>query len=240
MIDPFQTQAQKPPALAAQLSQMREAASASLKAPAQKPVAKPAAAQDVAAAPDDPVVKAETTRRQAAKDQARQRVMQLVEQLKALKQFASENPEVMAQQLARLAKELKSALAAYAEAGGRAGGWAGALNTAAAPNAAAPDQATKPASAQDTYRQMRDRVAGSEVASDMEFAKLVKGLAQTMRDLLTTAKIKTGVNGPGEEMKKDIEYADTTLKDLDKAVEAMSRDIRSSSPEAGLFVALYA
>jgi hypothetical protein len=236
MIDPFQTPAQKPPALGAQLGQMRETAAASLKALAQKPSAKPAAAPDsAAAAPDDPVAKAETARRQSAKDHARQRVVQLVEQLKTLKQFASENPEVMAKELARLAKELKSALAAYARAGGRAGGWAGALNPAAAPDQTAPSPST-----QDTYRQMRDRVAGSEIAGDMEFTKLVKGLAQTMRELLATAKIKTGVSGPGEEMQKDVEDTEATLKELDDELDALSGDIRASSPEAGLFVALYA
>ena len=218
------------PSLPAQLAALRDRAAA-------KPPAAKTAPTEVT---PDPAAQAETQRRQAAKDHAKQRVLALVEQIKTIKQFASDQPEIMAKQLARIAKELKSALAAYAQAGGRGGaGWAGALSPAPAA-AATPDPSSPPPSTSDTYRQMRDRVAGSEIAGDMDLVNQAKGIAETIRDLLTKAKIQKGVAGPGDEMKRDIDDTEATLKEVGKALDDMSTAIRATSPEAGLFVALYA
>jgi hypothetical protein len=41
-------------------------------------------------------------------------------------------------------------------------------------------------------------------------------------------------------MQADIKDTEDTLKEVDKTLEAMTTAIRASSPEAGLFVALYA
>jgi hypothetical protein len=223
-------------------------------------------------------------RRQSLKDQAKAQVMALLERIRTLKQFASDNPQVMAKQLAAIVRELKSALKAYAAAGGTPG-----IAAASAP--AAPPQAPVPANASDdidakapadddaevaseateapaadvapsegrdagatlastpaatdadprnVYERMRDSVSGSEAAGDMDFVKLVRGVGKVIRDLLTKAKLQTALKGPGDETKKNFEAADKGLKELDEALDRMDRDIRNSSPAAGMFVALYA
>lgn len=212
-------------------------------------------------------------RRQSLKDQARAQVLALVERIRTLKQFASDNPEVMAKQLATIVKALKSALKAYAEAGGAPRGMgadtsvpaapsqpaaptdarsgsAGASEVGASTGDAAPtevcDADPKPLATspdlvpRSVYEEMRDSVSGSEAASDMDFVKLVRGVGKVIRDLLTKAKIQTALKGPDDETKKAFEATAQGLRDVDEALDKMDRDIRNSSPAAGMFVALYA
>jgi len=195
----------------------------------------PRARQSEAAAKsqeDDPVADSRKAARQAAKDQAKQRVLQLVERLKTIKKFASENPEVMAKQLAQVAKELKAALKAYAQAGGSTAGWQTSLSPAAP---AGPDGEAK-----DVYQQMKEQVSGSEAASDMDFLKQAKGVAATIKEFLTKAKILTALKGPDKETEDFFDETDASLKEIAKAIESMDRDIRASSPAAGMFVAMHA
>lgn len=192
--------------------------------------ARPQAAGDAQA--DDPVADSRKAARQAAKDQARQRVLQLVERLKTIKKFASENPEVMARQLAQVAKELKAALKAYADAGGSASGWQTSLSPTAP---AGPD-----AEPRDVYQQMKAQVSGSEAAGDMDFLKQAKGVAATIKEFLTKAKILTALKGPDKETQDNFDETDASLKEVAKAIDAMDRDIRASSPAAGMFVAMVA
>lgn len=83
-------------------------------------------------------------RREAAKTQAHDRVRQLVERMKTLKQFASENPQLMAKQLAQIAKELKAAVKAYVDAGGSARGLGASGSAASVPSPAASKAETSP------------------------------------------------------------------------------------------------
>ncbi len=224
-------------------------------------------------------------RRDSLKAQAKAQVMALVERIRTLKQFASDNPQVMAKQLAAIVKDLKSAIKAYADAGGAtrdlggasatapsapaaasgpvdktsaadpAGDEAGAVASEAAPedakavaDAAVPTDAGSapaavPAAAVDPrniYEKMRDEVSGSEAAGDMDFVKLVRGVGKVIRELLTKAKIQTALKGPDDETAKAFKETEEGLKEVDKALEKMDRDIRNSSPAAGMFVALYA
>jgi len=212
-------------------------------------------------------------RRQSLKDQARAQVLALVERIRTLKQFASDNPQVMARQLAGIVKALKSALKAYAEAGGAPGGMGVGASVPAAPSQPATPTDARPASAgasevgastgdaaptevrdadpkpvatspdlapRSVYEEMRDSVSGSEAASDMDFVKLVRGVGKVVRDLLTKAKIQTALKGPDDETKKAFEATEQGLRDVDEALDKMDRDIRNSSPAAGMFVALYA
>jgi hypothetical protein len=215
-------------------------------------------------------------RRDSLKAQAKAQVMALIERIRTLKQFASENPQVMAKQLAAITKDLKSAIKAYADAGGAARDLGGASASslvaptassdptedgapetaeAAAPadartvtDAAVPFDAKAaptavPAAAADPrnlYEKMRDEVSGSEAAGDMDFVKLVRGVGKVIRELLTKAKIQTALKGPDDETARAFKETEAGLKDVDKALEQMDRDIRNSSPAAGMFVALYA
>lgn len=239
-IEPTALTAPKAPSLASQLAKMRETAARDLAARQNgTPPAsiRQAPLSDEAASVKDGAEQAETARRQAAKDQARQRIQTIMEKLKIIKKMASENPETMARMLAPLVKELKKAIDAYVAAGGTAGGWSTSLaNSSGAP---APDssQQEKPS---DTYRQMRDSLAGSEAASDMEFVKNAKGIAKSIRELLDKAKIQIALREPDDETKKAFEETEGTLGEIDKTLDDLARGIAASSPAAGLFVALYA
>ncbi|QTC90724.1 hypothetical protein [Brevundimonas goettingensis] len=76
-------------------------------------------------------------RRSSLKAQAKAQVLALLDRIRTLKQFASDNPGVMAKQLAAITRDLKSAIKAYADAGGSARD----LGNASAPAPAAPDKA---------------------------------------------------------------------------------------------------
>jgi hypothetical protein len=222
--------------------------------------------------------------------------MALLERIRTLKQFASDNPGVMAKQLAAIARDLKSAIKAYADAGGSARD----LGNASAPAPAAPDKTASDKAASDQaevspeaasekspaaeeaedldasvtaeapdagevadtaapsgakavsiaptpvvdprniYEKMRDEVSGSEAAGDMDFVKLARSVGKVIRELLTRAKIQTALKGPDGETKKAFKDTEEGLKEVDEALEKMDRDIRNSSPAAGMFVALYA
>jgi hypothetical protein len=213
-------------------------------------------------------------RRQSLKDQAKAQVTALVQRIRTLKQFASDNPQVMAKQLAAIVKELKSALKAYADAGGAPRGMNADTSAPATPSkpvdpgdktsdtaATSEEPSTdeaKPAAVdnvesrsaatpvaaesdpRNVYEKMRDSVSGSEAASDMDFVKLVRGIGKVIRDLLTKAKIQTALKAPDDETRKAFEATEEGLKDVDEALDRMDRDIRNSSPAAGMFVALYA
>ncbi|MBJ7486206.1 hypothetical protein [Brevundimonas sp.] len=237
--------------------------------------------------------------RLARKDQARQQVQVLVERIRTLKQFASDNPQVMAKQLAQIVKQLKSALKAYAEAGGTPP--PGASTSAAVPAAPAPaasaekapastspaaeartaETATGPAEAVETeteaetesadaevpdraappsleetpaaapasradvrpgdiYKAMKERISGSEAAADMTFVKEVRGIGKWIKELLDKAKVQMAFKPMDDEAKTAFEDADEGLKEIDDALDDLDRGIRASSPEAGLFAALYA
>lgn len=232
-------------------------------------------------------------RRSSQKAQARAQVIALMDRIRLLKQFASDNPKVMAQQLAAIVKELKSAIKAYSDAGGSSGDL-GSTSTASASAPASPsepaeapadatsgaDPAEDATTASDTasaeassnevedteavantavpsdakaasgptpvvdprniYEKMRDEVSGSEAAGDMDFIKMVRGVGKVIRELLTKAKIQTALKGPDDETKKAFKATEEGLKDVDKMLEKMDREIRNSSPAAGMFVALYA
>jgi hypothetical protein len=242
---------------------------------------KPDAARTAATSLED----AQKERRSSLKAQAKAQVMALLDRIRTLKQFASDNPQVMAKQLAAIVKELKSALKAYADAGGTPRGMDAAASAPGAPSqtAESPDEttdkaeaavdqpvATDEASADDVpdaaatatagdidektvatpkpadldprnvYEKMRDSLSGSEAAGDMDFVKLVRGVGKVIRDLLNKAKIQTALKGPDDETKKAFKETEEGLKDLDKALETMDREIRNTSPAAGMFVALYA
>ena len=219
--------------------------------------------------------------RLARKDQARQQVQVLVERIRTLKQFASDNPQVMAKQLAQIVKALKSALKAYAEAGGTPP--PGASTSMTAPGAVAKVEAPAKAEADpaisegsdataaetetptepavrpdaeqtadawtalraevrpaDVYKDMKERLSGSEAAADMIFVKEVRGIGKWIRELLEKAKVQMAFKPMDDETKTAFEDADEGLKEIDKALDDLDRGIRVSSPEAGLFAALYA
>ena len=223
--------------------------------------------------------------RLARKDQARQQVQVLVERIRTLKQFASDNPQVMAKQLAQIVKQLKSALKAYAEAGGTPppGASTSVTTPAAASNANAeaetkagpqadpamsedsdaaaadPEAAAEPFAAADSertadawtaqraevrpadvYKDMKERLSGSEAAADMTFVKEVRGIGKWIKDLLDKARVQMAFKPIDDETKTSFEDTDEGLKEIDDALDDLDRSIRASSPEAGLFAALYA
>ena len=171
-------------------------------------------------------------RRQAAKAEAKARILQILDRLRELKKAAADNPEFMARQLAQIAKELKAALKAYAQAAGSAGGWQTSLNAATPAEPGAPPK--------DVYEQMKEQVSGSEVSGDMDVLKYAKGIAKAIREELEKAKVKLTFAKPNDKTKDAIDETETTLKEVGKAIEDMDRDIKASSPAAGLFVAMYA
>jgi hypothetical protein len=257
---------------AARLAVLLKADTASSSKAADKASKKTEAARTAATSLED----MQKQRRDALKAQAKAKVMALIERIRTLKQFASDNPQVMAKQLAAIVKDLKSAIKAYADAGGAARDVGGASASAPSAPAAASDPAdessdtapsadTPAAGAEDPeavadaavppdakavpaatvdprniYEKMRDAVSGSEAAGDMDFVKLVRGVGKVIRELLTKAKIQTALKGPDDETAKAFKATEEGLKDVDKALEQMDRDIRNSSPAAGMFVALYA
>jgi len=276
--------AEKP---AATLAALLKADSANSTKASDRASEKTGAARTVATALED----MQKQRRDSLKAQAKAQVMALVERIRTLKQFASDNPQVMAKQLAAIVKDLKSAIKAYADAGGATRDLGGASATAPAAPAAASDPAEAPsgkaaaidpakdeavareagpsaegegaeavadaasppdAKASSTavptaavdprniYEKMRDEVSGSEAAGDMDFVKMVRGVGKVIRELLTKAKIQTALKGPDDETKRAFKETEEGLKEVDKALEKMDRDIRNSSPAAGMFVALYA
>ncbi|BCW90963.1 hypothetical protein sos41_41400 [Alphaproteobacteria bacterium SO-S41] len=183
-------------------------------------------AEDAAAA--DPAKE----RRQAAKAEAKARILQILDRLRELKKAGADNPEFMAKQLAQIAKELKAALKAYAQAGGSAAGWQTSLNAPAPAEPGAPPK--------DVYEQMKEQVSGSEAAGDMDVLKYAKGIAKTIREELEKARLKLTFAKPDDKTKDAIDETETTLKEVGKAIEDMDRGIKASSPAAGLFVAMYA
>ena len=261
---------------AAPLAALLKADAASSSKAADKASEKTEAARTAATSLED----MQKQRRDALKAQAKAQVMALIERIRTLKQFASDNPQVMAKQLAAITKDLKSALKAYADAGGAARDVGGASASAPSAPAAtsdpadessdtAPDAVTPAAGVEDPeavagtafpadakaaptavpaatvdprniYEKMRDAVSGSEAAGDMDFVKLVRGVGKVIRELLTKAKIQTALKGPDDETARAFKETEAGLKDVDKALEQMDRDIRNSSPAAGMFVALYA
>lgn len=209
--------------------------------PAEKTKAAGSALTLVKAAADNPAAtkaadeaqEAAKARRQQAKAAAKEKIVQILDRLRKLKQFASDNPEVMAKQLAQVTKELMAAIKAYAAAGGSpTGGWQTSLN-ASSPTR---DDGT-PKSAEE---QMRDQVSGSEAAGDMDFLKYAKAAVKKIKEYLEKAKLQTALHGPNKETKEAFDETDATLKEVEKAMDDMDRDIKASSPAAGMFVAMYA
>jgi hypothetical protein len=222
--------AARPPSLASQLATMREKAARDI----EGRVADAKAAPAEAATARDAAKEAETAQRQAAKDQARQRIQTIVEKLRVIKKMAAESPEMMARMLAQLVKELKKAVDAFVAAGGKGGGsWATSLSAPAASPAGEEKSS-------DIYARMRDEVVGSEAAGDMEFVKNAKDIAKGIREMLDKAKVQLALKQPDDETKKAFEDADETLGDIDKTLDGLDRAIKASSPAAGMFVALYA
>jgi len=180
-------------------------------------------------------------RRQAAKALAHKQVKALMERMRMLKQYASEDPKVMARQLAQIVKELKIALKAYADAGGSPGAAGGAAAGEGRTTAANDGNASPPTDpdGKRLYREMKDEIDG-EAIGDMTFVKEVREFGKSIRELLTKAKIQTALKGPDEETREAFKDTEEGLKAVDEALDSLDRGIRASSPEAGMFVALYA
>jgi hypothetical protein len=74
----------------------------------------------------------------------------------------------------------------------------------------------------------------------MTFVKEVRGIGKWIRELLDKAKVQMAFKPMDDETRTAFEDADEGLKEIDKALDDLDRGIRASSPEAGLFAALYA
>jgi len=228
----------RPLSLASQLATMREKATRELEAKVASGGPEKAGTSE-ADKVKDAAQEAETAQRQAAKSKARERIDTIIEKLKMIKKVGAESPEVMAKMLAQLVKELKKAIDAYVAAGGKpGGGWSTSLTAPSASSGSTDD--TPAEKAPDVYAEMRDAVKGSEAGGDMEFVKIAKDIARTIRELMDKAKVQTAFTNPDDETIKAFEDTDDTLKEIDKTLDTLDRAIKASSPAAGMFVALYA
>jgi hypothetical protein len=180
--------------------------------------------------------------RDAVKARARQKLQQLGEQFKLIRKLYAANPKEMARQLARLARELKQELKAYAEAAKDNGeylpsGSSAAANASAADTGAADAQAARPLTpAPDPARAEREARALSAHA-DLDFIDLVKGFLKGVREELTTAKTRAAFLEPEKTSRADpFKEADEALKDVNKDIADMEKSAKADLPVPGTLV----
>lgn len=185
--------------------------------------------------------------RDARKTQAHQRVIQLRDQYQLIRKLHAHNPQEMARQLARIFKELKSALKDYAAATKDGPSGASPLAGAAPPppaeaagkaaevgkvedKANEPDRAMLKEGAEaylksNTAEIMLERVRRHEEAQGtLAFLDEVRGLVKEIRRTFFEAKLKATVErGEHSEAFKD---ADKALKELEEDMADMEIDAR--------------
>lgn len=163
-----------------------------------------------------------------AKGRAREKLQRLMEKLKLLKKLYANDPRMMAKTLAAAAKALQGAVKDYAKAAKDSG------EMFKADFAAAPDAALTPDQQLPARKDLEDQ-AKAEAGADMDFIKDVRGIANALRDDLTTAKTKGILTQPGKfERSDEVKEAEENLTDLEKMTEDLDQQIRRDMPPGSL------
>ncbi len=191
------------------------------------------------------------------KEQARQKVQQIVERLKILRKLFAADPKQMARALAQIFKELKAAVQAYAKAGGEELGLAADAAGAATAPPSAKDPATanppptsaaaddpSAAAAPSGDHALYDAVLGETrkmIGEDgLDFIKLVRSASNEISDLLDTARTQARGRKQDKETDKAIEDADKSLQSLREALSDTETDIHNAVPTAGMRLSIAA
>jgi Skp family chaperone for outer membrane proteins len=215
---------------------------------------------DAAKARSSPRFEASETR----KTQARAKLQQVREWLKIVRKLYAQNPKAMAKALAQAFKDLKSAVEAFKDAGGRemgaTGEAVGAVLTASSggkDEAAGdadqtegedgegdrerePDPSPEGEAVRAAFegRSLYDAVVG-EVRKQLgeeglDFLKEVRGMTNEIKKLLEAARGQAAIARRDKETDKAFEETDKALKDLDETMDQMEREIRHEAPTAGM------
>lgn len=201
---------------------------------------------------------------ESAKQQAKAKLQQIGERLKILRKLFAGNPKEMAKALAQVFKELKAAVKAYKDAGGREMGLSNDLAASAMqtkdPEEPAGQDAEASASGDADAVQSEDKTADeapegatvtpqqgsalyAAVATEvrervgedgLDFAKMVRGMANKISELLETARTQARARKPDKDTDKAFEDADKELKSLRDDLADMERDIHMAAPTAGM------
>jgi hypothetical protein len=187
---------------------------------------------------------AKVTARDEAKARSRQKLEQLGKQFRLIRELYSANPKEMARQLARLARELKDELKAYAKATESNGAYvsksppgdvasgAPASTEASATSTASPSAPRSPSHA-DAERESRAMSAHA----DLDFTSLVKGFLKLLREELTKAKIGAAASAPDRDDRNDpFKDADTALKEIDQSIDDLEKSAKADLPIPGTLV----
>lgn len=163
-----------------------------------------------------------------AKGRAREKLQKLMEKLKLLKKLYANDPKMMAKTLAAAAKALQGAVKDYAKAAKDSG------EMFKADFAAAPDASLTPDQQLSARKDLEDQ-AKAEASGDMDFIKSVRGIANALKDDLTTAKTKGILTQPGKfERSDEVKVAEENLKDLETMTEDLDQQIRRDMPPGSL------
>jgi len=196
---------------------------------------------------------------ETAKQQAKAKLQQIGERLKILRKLFANDPKQMARALAQVFKELKAAVKAYKAAGGEEMGMSNDLAASALqPSSPQPTEGAtktedetaeaeantdKPAPETDAVTAQQGASIYAAVATEvrervgedgLDFAKLVRGMANKISELLETARGQAQARKPDKDTDKAMEEADKTLGDLRDELASMERDIRAAAPGAGM------
>lgn len=219
-----------------------------------------AVAHDAAQARQSPRFEAQETRKQ----QARAKLQQVREWLKIVRKLYAQNPTGMARSLAQVFKDLKAAVQAYRDAGGREmGDAASAVDAVLAPPppaaaAGKADEAREGPDAAEASNQVSaetdapapagpalyDAVVGEVrkmIGEDgLQFLKEVRGLADEVKKLLETARGQAAARPRDKDTDQAFEDSDKALKALHETLDQMDRDIRQAAPTAGMRLSIEA
>ncbi|MEO6339234.1 MAG: hypothetical protein ABIO39_04260 [Caulobacteraceae bacterium] len=200
--------------------------------------------------------------RDATRTRVKQTVQRLREELKLIKQMWAGDPKHLARQISRIAKELKAALADYAQAAKDNGDSAGSasMGVDAAPAAPADgdapttdDQAAgkddKPVVDPDTAKALAaygraandDQArtdAETEARGDLDFARDVHDFVRKLREALQESRVRHAFNTTDRKGQlKAEEEAAKGLTQVDAVDAGMEADVRADFPGLGIALA---
>ncbi len=144
----------------------------------------------------------------------KQRLDQIIEKLRILKNLYANNPKKMAEQLGEVFKELKTTLKDYRNAGGTLTQMIGDTN-----GMGQVDTEKEPL----THEESKEWLAAAQDAK--AFIGNIGAIAKKVKELLEDSRLKAKMMAPDKDRDKAFDEADERLKELTEFMEDMGRDI---------------
>jgi hypothetical protein len=173
---------------------------------------------------------------QSARDMAYQRVLRVLERIKALKAMKGGDPVQSAKVITQLSKELRSALKAYMATGGKAGDLAASGASTASTPTAAPDTPKPETTASEVKSPINPYAPpGQPLPEDASFLKDIRELVKALKALLLREvnKAQGSSLGDAKADPKVFEEAQTEILRLEKDLDDAQRDLAQAALSSG-------